>query len=924
MSQKHFLLFVAIILLLFIVPSITGIVGLISDWFWFQEIGFENIFTTILGTKIILGVIIGLLTFSFIYINFRLATHFTKGKPILIKLDEKGGEIDIGKHINKFGLVISAVLGFFTGLAGGSSWDTVLKYFNKTSFGILDPVFQRDISFYFFDLPFWQWISGVLFWIIFVSLIGAGLIYFFRGSLSLPRAYLNFAKQNLGGRANPEPLRYSNEGKLMRVGIAKPAKIHLSVLIFFLVLVAAATTYFIKIPSLLYSTTGPFTGASYTDLHATLPVLKILTFVLLLGALFVIINIFRSEKRFLFVIVGLYLGVSVIGGWLYPTLLQKFIVAPNELVKESPYIINNIAATQKAFGLDRIEKRDLGGETTLTMADIQNNQSTIKNIRLWDREPLLDTFGQIQEIRTYYDFISIDNDRYQIDGEYRQIMLSPRELNTENLPHRTFINTRLTFTHGFGIALGPVNEATKEGLPVLFIKDLPPVSTKESLQVTRPEIYFGELSSDYVFVKTKAKEFDYPSGEENVFTTYTGKGGVVVDGLVKKALFAARFNSLKILLSNDITPESRILYYRNIQERVRKVLPFLRFDSDPYLVVTDSGRLKWIYDAYTTSNRYPYAQLIEGFLPWDKGLNYIRNSLKVVIDAYDGEMQFYVADPADPLIRTYAKIFKGSFLSLEEMPEDLRRHLRYPEDIFAYQTALYTVYHMAEPQIFYNKEDQWQIPVIAEGRGDPMMRHIIMKLPGETKEEFILMIPFTPRGKDNLSAWMVARSDGENYGKLVVYRFPKQKLVFGPKQIINRINQDAEISRQISLWDQRGSEVILGNLLVIPIKESLLYVRPLYLRAEGGKIPELKRVIVAYENRIAMEKTLEESLWQIFEGAEEKVPEKEIKKEKTKEELIAEAKRIFDRALQAQKEGNWALYGQEIEALGRILNKLQQ
>jgi len=907
MNRKLFVLLTIIIFLLFILP---GIVGLLCDWFWFQEIGFENIFTTILGAKIILGVILGLLTFSFIYINFRLAIHFTKGKPILVKLGEKGGEIDIGKHINKFGLVISAVLGFFTGLAGGSSWDTVLKYFNKTSFGILDPVFHRDISFYFFDLPFWQWLVGFLFWIIFVSLIGAGLIYFFRGSFSF-------------SRANPGSLRYSSEGKLMRVGIAKPAKIHLSVLVFFLFLVAAAKTYFIKIPSLLYSTTGPFTGAAYTDIHATLPVLKLLAIVILIGAVLAIINIFRENNRLLLLAVGSYLAISILGGWLYPTLLQKFIVAPNELVKESPYIINNIAATQKAFGLDRIEKRDLEGETTLTMADIQNNQSTIKNIRLWDREPLLDTFGQIQEIRTYYDFISIDNDRYQVDGEYRQIMLSPRELNAESLPHRTFINTRLTFTHGFGIALGPVNEVTKEGLPVLFIKDLPPVSTKESLQVTRPEIYFGELSSNYVFVKTKAKEFNYPSGEENVFTTYTGEGGVVVDGFIKKALFAIRFNSLKILLSNDITPESRIIYYRNIQERVRKVLPFLRFDSDPYLVVTDSGRLKWIYDAYTTSDRYPYAQLMEGFLPRDKGLNYIRNSLKVIIDAYDGEIQFYIADPVDPLLQTYAKIFQGSFLSLEEMPKDLRRHLRYPEDIFAYQTALYTIYHMAEPQIFYNKEDQWQIPVIAEGRGDPMMRHIIMKLPGETKEEFILMIPFTPRGKDNLSAWMVARSDGENYGKLVVYRFPKQKLVFGPKQIINRINQDAEISRQISLWDQRGSEVILGNLLVIPIEESLLYVRPLYLRAEGGKIPELKRVIVAYENRIAMEETLEESLWQIFEGAGEKLPEKEIEKEKTKEELIAEAKRIFDRALQAQKEGNWALYGQEIEALGGILDKLQ-
>ncbi|MBU4348313.1 UPF0182 family protein, partial [Patescibacteria group bacterium] len=556
-----------------------------------------------------------------------------------------------------------------------------------------------------------------------------------------------------------------------------------------------------------------------------------------------------------------------------------------------------------------------------TMSDINNNSSTIKNVRLWDREPLLDTFGQLQEIRTYYDFVSIDNDRYNLNGDYRQVLLSPRELNSASLPQRSFINERLTFTHGFGLTLSPVNEVTPEGLPVLFLKDLPPSSSIKSLTVNSPEIYYGELTNDWVVVNTKAEEFNYPSGEKNVFENYEGQGGVEIKSIFRKALFALKFKSLKILLSTDITNDSRIMYHRNIEERVRKVLPFLSLDNDPYIVITKEGTLKWIYDAYTTSNRYPYAEQMKDTFSSMPGqrLNYIRNSVKVVIDAYDGKMSFYIADENDPIIKTYAKIFKDSFLPLEQMDEDLRAHIRYPEDLFIYQTTLYTVYHMDEAQIFYNKEDQWQIPIItSKGQADPMMRHMIMKLPGEKQEEFILMIPFTPRGKDNLSAWMVARNDGEFYGQLMVYRFPKQKLVFGPKQITNRINQDTEISQQISLWDQRGSEVIRGNLLVIPIEESLIYIQPIYLRAEGGKIPELKRVIVAYENRIAMEETLDSALEKVFSGQITSSPTVVPTESPVSQDLIKQAKHHFDRAMSAQRLGDWALYGEEIRKLEEI------
>ena len=482
-------------------------------------------------------------------------------------------------------------------------------------------------------------------------------------------------------------------------------------------------------------------------------------------------------------------------------------------------------------------------------------------MRLWDRDPLLLTFGQLQEIRTYYDFVSVDDDRYWIDGKYRQVLLSPRELNPASLPTRTFINEHLTFTHGMGLTLGPVNQVTPEGLPELFVKDLPPVSTG-SLTVSRPQIYYGELAQDYVFTNTRQREFDHPSGEDNVYAAYTGTGGVQVGNLLRRLILAYQFGSSKILFSQDITNDSRVLYYRNVVARAAKALPFLQFDRDPYLVIGVDGTLRWILDAYTTSDRYPYAQRLAD------GTSYMRNSVKVVIDAYNGSLVAYVSAPTDPLIRTWARIFPGIFAPLDSMPADLRAHIRYPDDLYRIQTSLYTTYHMDAPEDFYHREDQWQIPVVAEANGNvPFMRHIVMRLPEEAKAEYIYMVPFTPRGKDNLAAWMVARNDGDVYGKLRVYRLSRQSLVFGPQQIENRINQNTEVSRQVSLWDQGGSKVIRGDLLVIPINQSLLYVQPLYLQAEGGKIPELKRVVVAYQNQVVMQETLDGGLAELFGGS---------------------------------------------------------
>jgi hypothetical protein len=710
-----------------------------------------------------------------------------------------------------------------------------------------------------------------------------------------------------------------------RVTVEPSAQWHLAGLIAFLFLLAALRVYFVRLPGLLYSTTGPLVGASFSDLHAALTGLRLAGLAAVAGAALVLWGT-RTHRlpRATLLALGVYFGVSLLGVGLYPAIIQKLVVAPNELVKETPQLASHIAATRRAWGLDGVVTRDLTGETGLTKQDIEASQATIQNVRLWDREPLLQTFRQLQEIRTYYDFVSVDDDRYWIDGQYRQVLLSPRELNSGSLPTRTFINERLTFTHGMGLTLGPVNQVTVEGLPVLFIKNLPPASTG-SLRVTRPEIYYGELTDSWVFARTHQREFDYPSGEQNIYTSYAGTGGVQVGSFLRRLVLATYFGSLNVLLSSDISNDSRALYIRNIRDRARTALPFLLFDNDPYLVVGDSGRLRWILDAYTATDRYPYAQ------PVGDGTNYVRNSVKVVIDAFDGTVTAYLADAADPLAHTLAQVFPGIFQPLDRMPADLRAHLRYPEDLFRMQTEMYATYHMAEPDVFYHREDQWQRPVLSRAgeQRDPFLRHIIMRLPEEKQAEYIFMAPFTPSGKDNLASWMVARNDGEHYGQLIVYRFPKQSLVYGPAQIVNRINQDPEISRQISLWDQHGSEVLRGNLLVIPIKESLIYVQALYLRSEGGGIPELKRVIVAYQDQVVMEETLEAGLARLFSGAAapatvtvEAAPAVQAGAGRAAD-LTRQAVQLYQSAVAAQRAGNWAQYGADLTRLGEVLSQLQ-
>jgi len=906
MSLRRWLIFLIVLFFAgtFFIPTLLGI---LVDWWWYQEIGYQVVFSREVLTELLLFLIVGSLTFGFFYFNLRLAQRGLVPYPVVLRFAQAAPRVDITRPLRRLTLPVSVVFGVLAGLAATPAWATLLRSMYATPFGIRDPIFGRDIGFYVFQLPALSALLGYLSVLLLLTLIALVPVYALRGDIQI----------------------VPGAGRRPRLRVEPSASLHMGSILATLFLITALRLWLVDIPNLLYSTTGPLVGASYTDIHASLPALYVSAAVAVIAAVAVLIGAIRRElgRAAVLAIAG-YWVIAIVGRGFFPGLVQKFIVAPTELTRETPYLRYHIAATRQAWGLDSVETRELGGGPALTLADIKANATTIDNVRLWDRDPLLQTFGQLQEIRTYYDFVSVDDDRYWIDGKYRQVLLSPRELNARSLPTRTFINEHLTFTHGMGLTLSPVNQVTTEGLPVLFIKDLPP-SSSISIGIKRPQIYFGELSNDYVFTGTRQREFDHPSGEQNVYASYAGKAGVSIGNVLRRTVFASQFGSSKILFSGDITDQSKILYYRNIMERASKALPFLTFDRDPYLVIAADGTLKWILDAYTSTGHYPYAERLRD------GTSYMRNAVKLVIDAYDGTLTAYVSAPSDPLIRTWSRIFPGIFVSMDKLPDDLRAHIRYPDGIYRIQTNLYTTYHMDDPEDFYHREDQWQIPTAAESEGKvPFMRHLVMRLPEEKNAEYIYMVPFTPRGKDNLAAWMVARNDGAEYGRLRVYRLSRQTLAFGPQQIVNRINQNTEISSQLTLWDQRGSQVIRGDLLVIPIEEALLYVQPIYLQAQGGRIPELKRVVAAYQNRVVMRETLDDALAQLFGGAQARpAPEPEIVADSTAPSgpvtrdsrvstLLQQARQHYQTAIQAQRDLDWARYGEEMRRLGEVLDQL--
>jgi uncharacterized membrane protein (UPF0182 family) len=887
-------------------------VRLYTDWLWFGEVGYQTVFSTIWAAQSLLFVTTFVASVAWLGVNIRVAlAGLGDRRMTFITRDGTAVPFPEPDQIWRVLMALATVISLLVGLAAAGRWETLLTWRYQQPFGQVDPILGLPVDYYVFSLPMWQLVRGMAQALVVAAGLVSLALYFVTGSMT-----------------SGFPSRFVIRGSARR---------HLSLLgaVFFLLLAWGA---WLSRPEHLLEPGSMIFGASYADVFARIPAKTILAVVSLLGAALAAYHALSDRNWPIPVAMGLYLAVAV-GTEVYGGVLQRFVVSPNEQTRESPFIQHNIDATRRAFALDRVEERELSGDATLTQADIADNAATLENVRLWDHQPLLETFGQIQEIRTYYDFVSVDNDRYRVGGALRQVMLSARELNSGSLPNRTWVNERLTFTHGYGLTLGPVNEVTREGLPVLFVRDLPPV-TNEGFRIDQPSLYFGELSNDYVILRTNTREFHYPRGEDNVFTQYDGQGGLLLASLWRKLLFALRFGAYQILLSDDIGPESRILFNRNISERVRLIAPFLTFDQDPYLVLA-GGRLYWIYDAYTTSARYPYSTRVAG------NINYIRNSVKFVIDAYQGTTTAYLADADDPIVATYARIFPSLFKPLAEMPADIREHVRYPEDIFGIQARVFATYHMTQPAVFYNREDQWETPAIDDG-GDPRPMqpyYTIMRLPGEPEAEFIQMLPFTPARRDNLAAWLVARSDGDNYGKLRVFAFPKQKLVFGPRQVVARISQDQTIAPQITLWNQQGSQVIWGTLMVIPVEESLIYVRPLYLRASGGRIPELTRVIVAYQNQIVMEPTLEAGLARFFGGGrgapgrgapDTSTRDAEPEPAQTAgapppgpataglDALAAEAQRYYGRALEAQRAGDWAKYGEEIRQLGVVLDRMRQ
>jgi uncharacterized membrane protein (UPF0182 family) len=885
---------------------------ILTDYLWFASLGFQGVFTIGILSRVLVGAIAGLVTYLFILGNVLVARRAGPLRPVEFAAPDDQFRVHITIPIlNLITYLGPLVVAIFVGLGAAASWLSVQSFLHATPFGLTDPFFQRDIGFYLFALPFYRLLYAEIMSLLVVTLLATALFYLGNSGIEFPGLRPRFSAR---------------------------AWRHLSVIGGAIVLLKAGG-YFLGQLNLLYSTRGVAFGASYTDIHAQLPALRILMGLAIVVGVVIIVNGWLRRTRLAVYGLGLLVLASLVVGTAYPAFVQQFTVEPDEINKETPYIEPNIAFTRKAFDLDRVTERDYPVTNNLTLRDIQDDAATISNVRLWDWRPLRDSYGQLQAIRLYYEFADVDLDRYVVDGRYRQVIIAARELNHDLLPTeaRTWMNEHLLYTHGYGVVMSPTTSVTSEGLPTFYIRDIPPQATVPDITVTRPEIYYGELTDTYAIVNTLMQEFDYPMGDQNQYSTYAGTGGVRLSNPLIRAAFALRLRSYQVLLANSITSDSRVLLNRNIHGLVRQVAPFLSYDSDPYVVIGADGRLFYIQDAYTTTNLYPYSQR------HPTGINYIRNSVKVVIDAYNGTTTFYVFDEVDPIVATYAGIFPTLFKPASEMPADLKAHIRYPADLFSIQADMYATYHMQNPQVFYNREDLYERPgqmyanaerpqtagLQQTAKVEP--HYMILRLPGEPKEELVQMLPYSPKDKANMIAWIAARSDPANYGELLVYKFPKQQLVYGPMQVEARIDQDTTISQNLTLWNQAGSSVIRGTLLVIPIKNSIVYIEPLYLQASGNKLPELKRIIVAYGDRVVMTETLTGSLEAIFgQGAGSAgttggtTPQPDQTDAQRLAELARRANDLYAKANAAAKLGDWAAYGDYLTQLGQVLNELQR
>ena len=930
---------------------VLGTVGvdLYTDWLWFDSLDLTSVFATVLGAQVSLFLLAALL-----FLAGYLASAFT-ARRLAHQLDQQAAAPDedvLWAYIARVGARVGeqhgyrqvvnvgiVVLGLFLALIMGAvaagQWPIALRLVNQSPFGTADPIFGQDVGFFVFTLPFLRavhsWMLGAMMLIVTTTFAVYAVVTSYELGVNLERVLSS---------------------------LPRAVKLHVATLAATM-MVLVASNHLLDVYELVYSTRSVAFGASYTDVRAEMPALYLMTGVALVAAGLMVLSAFTSSLRPAITGLAVWGVVAVVGGLLFPSAVENFEVKPNQLEKERPYIENAIAMTRRAYGLDQIQEQDFPAEDAVSADALRASPETVRNIRLWDHRPLLDALNQIQSIRSYYRFDDVDVDRYLLPEGYRQVMVAAREMATEGLQPqaRTWVNQRLKFTHGYGATMAVVAGVAEEGRPQLILQDVPP---RGEVPITRPEIYYGTRPSGYVIVRTNETEFDYPRGDDNVETRHEGGTGVNVGGLLARAAFALRFRDGNLLLSGAIRPESELLFRRSIRERVERVAPFLMQDGDPYLVISD-GQLFWMLDAYTHTSAYPYSQpRIWPPEPRAAGetrprvlLNYIRNSVKVVMNAYDGSLQFYVADQSDPLIQTYQRIFPGLFVPMADMPTGLRQHVRYPEDMFRIQAERLNTFHMQDPAVFYNREDVWAIPQEKFNSNvvevDPY--YVIMRLPGEPREEFLLMQPLTPLNRHNMIAWFAARSDEANYGKLLLYKYPKDKLIFGPLQVENRIDQDPVISQQFTLWSQSGSTVIRGNLLVIPIGASNLYVEPIYLRADNGGIPELRRVVVSTGNRVVMEPTLEEALARLFGGAVAPAPSAPASSAPASSApassaqvqpaappgtaptqavspevatLVRSASDHYARAQEALRNGDWGRYGEEQRALEANLRRLAE
>lgn len=931
----------------------------ITDFMWFKEMGYTDVFFKQLVTQLTVGVP------TFIVVTALVQVYLTHLKKTYFAKIASSEETNM-KGLKKTTLILSIVFGAIaTFMAVSQLWFEILKFANSTSFDLADPLFNLDISFYIFRLEFLKQLNEILIGVI-IGFVALTIIYYvilmtvrtpdvFKEETPQPdftdeageerhTAGSNpFGGEQKSGNANDPFSKFAEAfgGKTFQQRPVKPrkqfddnnfkqllkiasGKISVLGFIFFIML---GINFFLRQFDLLHAHTGAVYGAGFTDVNITLWMLRILCVLSVLSAILFVVHMNKKNYKKLLSVPVLMIVVGLVGtGAAY--LVQNFVVSPDEINKESEYLARNIEYTQYAYGLDDVDVKPFAADNKLTYKDINENTETINNIRVNDFDPAKQFYNQTQSIRQYYTFNDVDVDRYMINGKYTQTFLTAREIDESKRGNDSWLNSHLKYTHGYGVALSRVDKVTASGQPDVLIGNIPPVSSVEEIQIDRPEIYFGELSNDYIIVGTNEKEFDYPDGDSNKYTTYEGDAGIKMNFL-NRVLFSIREGSLKMFTSSNIDSSSRIIINRNVMDRVRTIMPYLSYEDDPYMVTVD-GKLYWMIDAYTLSSYYPYSE------PYGEGsVNYIRNSVKVVVDAYNGDVNFYIVDEKDPIAATFAKIYPTLFKSFDQMPESLKAHIRYPNNLFQIQASVYGKYHMEDVNVFYQKEDVWDIASEIYGMEKQQMKpnYYIAKLPGEDKAEFFNSLPFTPKSKQNMTALMVARNDGDNYGQLVLYQFPKSRTIYGPEQIEAQIDQNTEISKEFSLWNSSGTKYRRGNMFIIPINTSVLYVEPVYLEAQNSSIPEVKRIIMAYDDEIAYEETLAECLVSLFgDGAEEGVSGQgtgepsddgqQSSGEMSQTELIAAAAAAYENATEAQKKGDWAGYGKYMDELEKYLNKL--